>query len=343
MSRKKKKYGPFDWLPYLFGREPEPPGREEEAEESPGKKKKRRGIDDENPVSFRTANGPLTIQQKIYFVARDLFYASGPMISYIVITIICIIVGYPLIGMMHYSFPEYLQSYSNIMVAFAVLITLRRMFKKSKKNGSTFFEDASLFRDHISWKKVFMGLVFGAGTAMFLSAFLTLIPKVWIFASYQEKVNRAYQRYDILLTIIESAVFTPLVEEVIFRGYMLNRLLRRWHDMPALIVTTVIFSVMHGSSIWILYAFAMGWIIGVISMKENNILYGIFIHAGFNTPSVIQWFYYFVHPEKMLEANVTGIFQTILSGAVGLVAAVLVYLLYKRMEMEDINAEYQQK
>ena len=113
--------------------------------------------------------------------------------------------------------------------------------------------------------------------------------------------------------------------------------------MPALIVTTVIFSVMHGSSIWILYAFAMGWIIGVISMKENNILYGIFIHAGFNTPSVIQWFYYFIHPEKMLEANVTGIFQTILSGAVGLVAAVLVYLLYKRMEMEDINAEYQQK
>ena len=68
---RKKKYHPFDWIPYLFkGEIPQHPEDEPEGEEdtsgkeSGGKKKKRRkGIDDENPVSFRTVNGPLTWQQ----------------------------------------------------------------------------------------------------------------------------------------------------------------------------------------------------------------------------------------------------------------------------------------
>ena len=336
---RKKKYHPFDWIPYLFKGEipqhpeDEPAGEEDTSgKESGGKKKKRRkGIDDENPVSFRTVNGPLTWQQKFYFVVRDLSYACGPMFGYIITALVCIIVGYPLTGMLRMGFEDYLKTYSNSMIALGVLITLRRMFRKSKKNGSTFFQDASLYVKGASWKKILMGLVFGTGCALFLSAVLTLIPKVWIFATYNQNVSRIYQRYDILLTIIMSAVFTPLVEEIIFRGYMLNRLLRRWPDLPALIVTTVVFSFMHGSSVWIVYAFVMGWIIGVVSMKENNILYGIFIHMGFNAPSVIQWFYYFTHPEKMMEVNAVSVFQTVLSGAVGFAAAALVFVLYRRI------------
>ena len=328
---RKKKYHPFDWIPYLFKGEipqhpeDEPAGEEDTSgKESGGKKKKRRkGIDDENPVSFRTVNGPLTWQQKFYFVVRDLSYACGPMFGYIITALVCIIVGYPLTGMLRMGFEDYLKTYSNSMIALGVLITLRRMFRKSKKNGSTFFQDASLYVKGASWKKILMGLVFGTGCALFLSAVLTLIPKVWIFATYNQNVSRIYQRYDILLTIIMSAV--------IFRGYMLNRLLRRWPDLPALIVTTAVFSFMHGSSVWIVYAFVMGWIIGVVSMKENNILYGIFIHMGFNAPSVIQWFYYFTHPEKMMEVNAVSVFQTVLSGTVGLVAAALVFVLYRRI------------
>ena len=188
---RKKKYHPFDWIPYLFKGEipqhpeDEPAGEEDTSgKESGGKKKKRRkGIDDENPVSFRTVNGPLTWQQKFYFVVRDLSYACGPMFGYIITALVCIIVGYPLTGMLRMGFEDYLKTYSNSMIALGVLITLRRMFRKSKKNGSTFFQDASLYVKGASWKKILMGLVFGTGCALFLSAVLTLIPKVWIFAT----------------------------------------------------------------------------------------------------------------------------------------------------------------
>lgn len=338
--KKRKGYRPFDWIPYLFGKEVNEDDNDkeqntttEESDRSDKKKqkaKKRRGIDDENPVSFRTATEPLTVQQIIYYVIRDLLYASGPMFSYIIITLLCIIIGYPLTGQMKGGFAVYISERSNMMIALGVILTLHRLYRKSKKRGSTFFEDASLYHKNIDFKKIIMSFFFGMGVALFLSALLTFIPKVWIFASYDQSVSKIYQRYDILLTIVESAFLTPLVEEIIFRGYMLNRLLRRWADMPALIVTTVIFSIMHGSSIWILYAFVMGYIIGKLSMIEGNILYGILLHAGFNMPSVIQWFIYFVHPELQSTSKVTNIFETLLLGTAGLVTAILIYMVYRR-------------
>ncbi len=352
MSRKKR-YHLSDWMGYLFnGTVPEDDeeaqssndaadksddgeaenSADQDSEGSKKKKKKRRrrGIDDDDPVSFRTATEPLSIQQIFYYIFRDLFYAAGPIITYIVISLLCILIGYPLSGMARFSFREYLDERSSIMVALGVVITLRHLYKKSKDRGSVFFEDASLYRKNISWKKIAIGFAFGAGAALFLSAVLTLIPKVWVFAVYSTKVERIYKRYDILLTIVESAVLTPLVEEIIFRGYMLNRLLRRWFDLPALAVTTLIFSLMHGSSIWFIYAFVMGWIIGKVSMREGNILYGIFIHAGFNLPSVVQWFIWFLHPELQSTGTATDVFRTVLTGAAGGIVAVLTALLYRR-------------
>ncbi len=343
----------FDWIRYLFQGEEglkkieedisdESAGKEEvkeapdRAEDETGggsrhrKKKERRGIDDTDPVSFRTATGKVTAQQAVYYVIRDLFYSAGPMFAYIGITLLCIFIGYPLSGRTAYGFDRYLKEYSNPLMAVGVVITLRHLYKVSKKRGSVFFEDASLYIKGASPKKLLLSLVFGAGAALFLSALLTLIPKVWIFAAYDDKVQRIYKRYDILLTIIESAVLTPLVEEIIFRGYMLNRLLKRWADMPALIVTTLVFSFMHGSSIWVLYAFAMGLVIGMLSMREGNIIYGIFVHAGFNLPSVIQWFVYLLHPEKQSESPATGLFRVILTLALGLAGAALSATLYRK-------------
>lgn len=345
----KKKYKIFDWVPYLFGNEvpdedqteeieKEDADTEKEEKNNKSKKKKRRAeINDENPVSFRTVTEPLTVQQIVYFIVRDLLYAIGPMLSYIWIAMLCIVIGYPLSGMTRYGFEVYLAERSNLMIAIAVIITLRYLYKKSKKRGSVFFEDASLYRKDIDWKKLLMAFIFGAGCALFLSSALTLVPKVWVFATYNTKATAVYQRYDILLTIIESAFLTPLVEEIIFRGYMLNRLLKRWNDLPALIVTTLVFSVMHGSSIWIIYAFVMGLIIGVVSMREGNILYGIFIHAGFNLPSVIQWFIYFVHPELQSTQAITEIFETVLLGVFGLIAAIAVYLFYNVRVKDGIS------
>ncbi|MBR6239117.1 MAG: CPBP family intramembrane metalloprotease [Lachnospiraceae bacterium] len=284
----------------------------------------------EQVTSFRQKTEPLTPEQIIFFSVRDFFHAIGPMVSYIVISLVCLSVGFLLSGMVGAGFDNYLEQRSNLAIAVAVVITLIRLRRKSKKTGSTFFEDASLYHTDINKKKILWAFLFGAGAALFLSSVLTLVPKVGIFATYSTHVGKMYQRSDIALTIVESAVLTPLVEEIIFRGYMLNRLLVRWPEIPALIVTTLIFSVMHGSSIWFVYSFAMGLIIGILSLKEGNILYGIFLHAGFNLPSVVQWFIFFMYPEKQNAGVATDIFRVILLGMLGAATAGLIYMLYRK-------------
>ena len=288
------------------------------------------------PVSFRTANEPLSVQQRIIFAAGDVFYALKPLLSCMIIMTLCALVGYPLTGWMaRDSFQDYLDKQSNLLVAVGVILTFRHLYRKSKKGGSAFFEDASLFYKGTSVKKILLCLLFGAGASLFLSSVLTLIPRVWVFATYEEHVQGIYRRYDVVLTILESAILTPLVEEIIFRGYMLNRLLRRWPELPALIVTTLVFALMHGTSLWMVYAFAMGWIIGWLSIREGNIFYGIFLHAGFNMPSVVQWFYYLIHPTGEIVMNVSEVFELVLTLLVGGVAAALTAVLYLRMRPDD--------
>ena len=100
----KKKYKMFDWIPYLFGNEvpdddqteeiqkEDADNKEEQKAKKSKKKKRREEINDENPISFRTVTEPLTVQQIVYFVVRDLLYAIGPMLSYICIAMLCILV-----------------------------------------------------------------------------------------------------------------------------------------------------------------------------------------------------------------------------------------------------------
>ena len=344
--RRKGRWKPFEWIPYLFGTEEPVTAETEERAEEPAAAETVEPAEEpaaaeaekpaEEPVSFRTAQKPLSVQQRIYYAVGDLFYSLKPLLSCIVIMTLCALAGYPLTGWMgRGNFREYLDHQSNLLIAIGVILTFRHLYRKSKKAGSAFFEDASFFYKGVSFRKIVLCLLFGAGASLFLSSVLTLLPRVWVFADYEEHVQGIYQRYDVVLTILESAILTPLVEEIIFRGYMLNRLLRRWPELPALIVTTLCFAFMHGTSLWVVYAFIMGWIIGRLSIREGNILYGIFVHAGFNMPSVVQWFYYLIHPTGELTMNVSEVFELVLTLLIGGVMAGLTALLYFRLAPDE--------
>ena len=44
-----------------------------------------------------------------------------------------------------------------------------------------------------------------------------------------------------------------------------------------------------GQALWILYALVMGLALAWVSVREDNILYGFFLHVGFNLPSALIW------------------------------------------------------
>ena len=260
-----------------------------------------------------------TGEQIVFGAAVDFFHAIRPMITYILCATVCLLVGYLFVGGGR-GFWEYTQRYGNFFAVLGTIWTFRRLSKKSKAGGSAFFEDASLYHTDLSWKKTVCALFFGIGMALFLSAVLSLLPRIGPVKGYVTHVGRAYQQWDVFLSMAASVLFTPLVEEIIFRGYMLNRLLQKWREMTAVIVTTVIFALMHGSFLWFVYAFCMGYVLARLSIQEDNIFYGIFLHAGFNLPSTVLWLIYVNVPgsEEVLASDKLMI--TLLGTAGGLVA-----------------------
>lgn len=108
-----------------------------------------------------------------------------------------------------------------------------------------------------------------------------------------EKYSEAVDRYseveveevskaDKIFYYVGVAFVVPLAEELLFRGLILGPLLKKYHGALAVIISAVIFGVMHGISIHIGYAFMSGIIIGCVYCFTRNIAYTYIIHMIFN-------------------------------------------------------------
>ncbi|MCR4744230.1 MAG: CPBP family intramembrane metalloprotease [Lachnospiraceae bacterium] len=274
------------------------------------------------------------IEKKIYFFIRYFLPSIIPLIIYVGVVAICLIVG---AFVFNFGKPleQYMQEMTNLYAIIGVCITFRILRKRSQKEGSGFFEDASLYIHDINIKKVFLCIGFGIGSALALSAFISLLPSIGVIAEYESHVDKIYQRWSVFLSMMFSTFFTPLVEEVIFRGYMLNGLLPHWSEKKALLVVSLTFAFMHGTSIWILYAFVMGMILGKVSILEDNIFYSVVMHMSFNLPSTVLWLIYLRIPgsKESLSANP---FMILLMGLAGGVVAWGCYIIYKRSRKHEI-------
>ena len=82
---------------------------------------------------------------------------------------------------------------------------------------------------------------------------------------------------------------TPgFVEEAFIRGYMQQRLLKRWSPMFAIIVSAALFAILHLDPTTIVFAFPLGVWLGVVAWRAGSIWPCIVTHAAWNA-SVVSW------------------------------------------------------
>ena len=80
-----------------------------------------------------------------------------------------------------------------------------------------------------------------------------------------------------ILYIINGVVLPAFIEEIVFRGAIMQSL-RRFGDGFALLVSSVLFAVVHGNFVQAPYAFLMGLVIGYFVLRTGSLWAGIFIH-----------------------------------------------------------------
>lgn len=86
---------------------------------------------------------------------------------------------------------------------------------------------------------------------------------------------------------IYVVIVAPLVEEVLFRGLMLGKLLERMSPMWALGVSALLFALVHRDPSFMPSQFATGVVMGLVRLRTGTLTAPIALHAGFNLLMVV--------------------------------------------------------
>lgn len=108
-----------------------------------------------------------------------------------------------------------------------------------------------------------------------------------IFASFLSAFGSAPIGYDfalpdgvfgILLTFLSGAFFPALVEEFAMRGVLLGVLKKHFGNGTAILVSSILFGVMHGNLVQIPFAFLLGLYLGYITVYTHSIFPAVILH-----------------------------------------------------------------
>lgn len=91
--------------------------------------------------------------------------------------------------------------------------------------------------------------------------------------------------FGFLLSLLATAVVPPLVEEFACRGLILGSL-RKYGDGFAVLISSVLFGLMHGNFEQMPFAFMVGLVLGFIVVKTDSLWIAVAVHAANNFISV---------------------------------------------------------
>lgn len=138
------------------------------------------------------------------------------------------------------------------------------------------------------WQKLifFAGLacVVNVMTNLALTFTQALFPPTWMDA-LEESVGAVSTGQSMWLLVLGTGIMIPIMEELTFR-YGIHKTLAQHNLVFAYIASSLIFGLMHGNPIQIVYAGLLGWLLAYVYTKTDNIWYPMIIHMVSNTSSL---------------------------------------------------------
>lgn len=149
-------------------------------------------------------------------------------------------------------------------------------------------------------------------------------------------------------------VFVALTEELLVRGYVLSNLMDSMNKYSALVISSIIFSILHGGNPsfgWLpaLELFLAGLLFGLPYLYTRNLWFPIALHFSWNFfqgtvfgfkvsgqehYSIIQQTY---ESENLWNGGSFGFEGSILSVLFSVIGIVIVYIAYYRPSKEEVN------
>ena len=113
-------------------------------------------------------------------------------------------------------------------------------------------------------------------------------------------------------------IITPVIEEILYRGIILNLLLKKYSVLVSIILSSIIFAFIHLKFIGIGYLFLYGLLFGFAYYKTKSLFTSILLHFLINLMAVTT-------SHQYLELNSTTIPKYFLYTVIILTATFIVF------------------
>lgn len=87
--------------------------------------------------------------------------------------------------------------------------------------------------------------------------------------------------------LILAVLIGPVMEELLFRGILYRHLKQQWNPVAALLVSSVVFALMHGNLYQMLPAFLGGLFYGLVYQLGGGLFLAILCHGSMNLLTVV--------------------------------------------------------
>lgn len=219
----------------------------------------------------------------------------------------------------YYAFYEvamlltYLASF--LVPAFIFMIMTARSGREPMRLGVRIFPNAPVV------------IVAAIGTIL-IAAYINAIMVSFIDFSQIMKEDQLDTPIRILIAFVSTAIVPALAEEFLFRGCVLSSLMP-YGKKTAVILSALLFALMHGNFAQFFYTFAAGIVLALVYIETGSIWTPTFIHLFNNFYGVIQQIIY----QRYGESERIGMILTVLDATViflGLAAGG--WLIYNRIK-----------
>lgn len=176
---------------------------------------------------------------------------------------------------------EYQSDLQNYISSRAILITVitfiifgfvfYKIYRKYKNN----------YNNKLSIKNIFVLLILGVVLNLSYNLIIESLNNLFSFTNNYDAIN-----ISIITYIICTGVLGPILEELLFRGIVFNKLKKFNKQMKSILLASFIFMFFHSNPIQMLYAFCLSFILLYVYEKYKTIKAPILVHIASNIMNI---------------------------------------------------------
>ncbi len=170
-----------------------------------------------------------------------------------------------------------------LMISGALTLLFLLVFFKCRKKS--FGKEVQL--EKLDKRMVLPCIIMGWSFSLLVSSVLNVISLPQELVQSYAESSQGIVEGNYFVRILATVVLIPMVEEVIFRGLIYTRLRKAMNVPVAILVSSLVFGVMHGHILWISYTFIGGILFAVVMEKTKSLKASILLHMALNSVSAV--------------------------------------------------------